>query len=197
MGLSSSCSALSLWTQFQKPYHSAKAEHCIYRFLPPLGGHIYVDPDLKSFIKPTQEFKDMVDSLSGSHLEISTAASPQLFVALNSTLLFITSDMATNHTFRCHLNECAHNLMQSFQEISNREQVLIATYREISPTPQPVPNPPVPTETTPSDALLTTRTRRNVRDIFFGQSTATLAAKVRTHITTRDVIGRDIIRQAR
>ena len=96
--------------------------------------------------------------------------------------------------------------MQSFQEISDREQFLIETYREIaalklqpliSPTPPPVPNPPVQAETNPSDALLTTRTRRNVWDIFFGQSTATLAAKVRTHITTRDVIGRDIIRQAR
>ena len=148
----------------------------------------------------------MVDSLSGSHLDISTAASPQLFVALNSTLQLITSDMATNHTFRCHLNECAHNLMQSFQEISNRKQVLIATYREIaalkmqpliSPTPQPVPNPPVQAETNPSDALLTTRTRRNVWDIFFEQSTATLAAKVRTHITTRDVLSRNVIRQAR
>ena len=96
-------------------------------FYPPWGGHIYVDPDLKSFIKPAQEFKDMVDSLSGSHLDISTAASPQLFVALNSTLQFITSDM----------------------------------------------------------------------DIFVGQSTATLAAKVRTHITTRDVLSRNVIRQAR
>ena len=67
----------------------------------------------------------------------------------------------------------------------------------VSPTPPPVPNPPVQAETNPSDTLLTTRTRRNVWDIFFGQSTATPAAKVRTHITTRDVIGRDIIRQAR
>ena len=138
-------------------------------FYPPWGGHIYVDPDLKSFIQPAQKFKNMVDSLSGSHPDISTAASPQLYVALNSTLQFITSDMATNHTFRCHFNECAHNLMQSFQEISNREQVLIATYREIaalkmqpliSPTPQPVPNPPVQSETNPSDALLTARTRK-------------------------------------
>ena len=135
-------------------------------FYPHWGGHIYGDPDLRSFIKSAQDFKTMVDSLAGSHLDISTAASSQLFVALNSTLQFISSDRATNHTFRCHLNECAHNLMQSFQEISDI-----------------------------CDRLLTKRTRRNVWDIFLGQSTATLAAKVRKTYYNH-VIGRDISRQA-
>ena len=48
-------------------------------FYPPGAGHIFADPDLKSFIQTTQEFKNMIDTLSGVQLDISQADTPQLF----------------------------------------------------------------------------------------------------------------------
>ena len=74
----------------------------------------------------------MIDTLSGVQLDISQADTPQLFVALDSKLQFITSGRAENETFRCHYNECTHSLMQSFQEIAEREKILIETYKDLA-----------------------------------------------------------------
>ena len=132
----------------------------------------------------------MVDTLSGGELDISTADTPQLFVALDSKLQFITSGRAANQSFRCHYNECTHSLLQSFQEIAKREKVLIATYKDlaslkmqsqVSPVTTTVPTPSSQAITIPSEPLLSPRNKRNVWDLFFGQSTATLAEKVIIH----------------
>ena len=108
-------------------------------------------------------------------------------MSLDSKLQFITSGRAENETFRCHYNECTHSLMQSFQEIAEREEVLIATYKDlaslkmqskVSPLTTTIPTPSSQAVTIPSQPLLSQRPKRNVWDLFFGQSTATLAEKV-------------------
>jgi hypothetical protein len=156
-------------------------------FYPQGGAHIFADPDLKSFIQTTLEFKKMVDTLSGGSLDISQADTPQLLVALDKELQFITAGKAENQTFRCHYNECTNNLMQTFREISAREEILIDTYKdlaklkmqtEISPLTTAIPIPSTQAVTIPSQPLQSGRRKRNVWDLFFGQSTATLAGKV-------------------
>ena len=156
-------------------------------FYPQGAGHIFADPDLKSFIQTTNEFKNMVDTLAGVQLDVSQADTPQLFVALNQKLQFITARRAGNETFRCHYNECTHSLMQSFKEIAEKEKILIETYKDLASLKmQPKVSPlattnPTPTSlivTVPSEPLESQRHKRNVWDLFFGQSTATLAGKV-------------------
>ena len=89
--------------------------------------------------------------------------------------------------------------MQSFQEIAEREEVLIATYKDlaslkmqsqVSPLTTKIPTPSSQAVTIPSQPLLSQRPKRNVWDLFFGQSTATLAGKVIISIYyTTDLIG--------
>jgi hypothetical protein len=77
--------------------------------------------------------------------------------------------------------------MQSFQEIAEREKILIETYKDlaslkmqpkVSPLTTTNPTPSSQTVTIPSEPLVSQRPKRNVWDLFFGQSTATLAGKV-------------------
>ena len=68
-------------------------------FYPQRAGHIFADPDLKSFIQTTLEFKKMVDTLSGGSLDISQADTPQVLVDLDTELQFITAEKAENQTF--------------------------------------------------------------------------------------------------
>jgi hypothetical protein len=176
---------------FQSITHAPAQSTAYTVFYPQGGSHVFADPDLKSFIQTTLEFKKMVDTLAGGSLDIAQADTPQLLVALDTELQFITAEKAENKTFRCHYNECTNNLMQTFIEISAREEILIKTYEdlsqlkmqnEISPLPTVIPTPSNQAVTIPSQPLQSGRQKRNVWDLFFGQSTATLAEKVCIHV---------------
>ena len=67
----------------------------------------------------------MVDALAGGSLDIAQADTPQILVAFDTKLQFMTAEKAENKTFRCHYNECTDNLMLTFTEISAREKILI------------------------------------------------------------------------
>ena len=166
----------------------APAQSTAYTVFYPQGGsHVFADPDLKSFIQTTLEFKKMVDALAGGNLDIAQADTPQILVSFNTKLQFMTAEIAGNKTFRCHYNECTDTLMQTFTEISAREKILIKSYEdlsqlrmknEISPLSTVTPPPSSQAVTVPIQPLQSARQKRNVWDIFFGQSTATLAKKV-------------------
>ena len=63
-------------------------------FFPAHSSHVFIDTDLKAFIFEIQEYKRMVESLGGSQITIAQADSPQLFVAIDGILQFITPEKA-------------------------------------------------------------------------------------------------------
>ena len=125
-------------------------------FWPEGGNYIYLDPSTKAVIKTEEQFKLLVDHL-GVSIEIQKSSKSQILISDKGKMKFV--DLEMQEKYPCKQNACTEQLYTAFQSILEKEKQLKELYIRLQNINQ-------------------RRKKRNIFDLFFGQSTASLATQV-------------------